>query len=73
MTTISMPIHITVQEAEFLTSGALFELYLAALEKEELARQNSINRAIKRMRLADATTRLYGYEVTARIMHHSPY
>lgn len=69
MPVINMPIHITIQEAEFLNSGELFTLYQAALEKEELARQKSINSAVKRIRVAEKTAQLFGYEIATRVMH----
>lgn len=69
MTTISMPIHITVQEAEFLTSGELYALYLIAVKREEQAKQKSIALAVQRMRLADKTVKLFGYETAARVVH----
>lgn len=54
-TIINMPISVTIQEAEFLTSGELFALYLLAVEREEQAKQKSIELAVRRMRLADKT------------------
>lgn len=69
MPAINIPIHITIQEAEFLNSGELFALYQVALEKEELVRKESINSAVKRIRVAEKTAQLFGYEFATRVMH----